>query len=399
MLVFFHALIQAGLVIRVLLRRHRDPASRVAWIIVILALPVFGIIAYLFLGETNIGLKRTAHMRKIIAGMPDFNEIPGWGEQVVRPELDERSEALFRVGKSISGFDPVGSNQASLMADSNVAIDTMIADIDTAADHVHLLFYIWMPDNNGTKMAEALKRAVARGVTCRAMVDDIGSRLLIKSDLWKDMDDSGVKLCRILEVGNPILRVFEGRIDLRNHRKILIIDNRITYCGSQNCADPEFLTKAKYAPWIDAVMRFTGPIVRQNQQVFASDWMAYCDEDIRELLLQPLARSAPGFPAQVIASGPTARYSAVPETFETLMYSARRELFITTPYYVPVDSLQAALVLLRRTEASIRPSSFRPATMTLPWVAPAEAITKNYWARASKSMSIRRESYMQKPLP
>jgi cardiolipin synthase len=157
------------------------------------------------------------------------------------------------------------------------------------------------------------------------------------------MEAAGIKLCRVLEVGRPLLQVLQGRIDLRNHRKILVIDNKITYCGSQNCADPEFLTKAKYAPWVDAVMRFTGPIVRQNQYVFASDWMACTNEDIRNTLLQPLVAPTPGFTAQVIASGPTARYSAVPETFESLIYSARCELFITTPYYVPVASLQAAI--------------------------------------------------------
>ncbi len=343
MLIPLHIVIQLALIIRVLLRPHRDPASRVAWIVVILALPVLGIIAYLLLGETNIGRKRVERMKKIMAAMPAVNETPGWDASELPPELHDRHKALFRVGKSISGYDPVGGNQAQLMADSNVAIDTMVADIDAASDHVHLLFYIWMPDNNGAKMAEALKRAVARGVTCRAMVDDIGSHLLIQSELWQGMEASGIKLCRVLQIGHPLMRIFKGRIDLRNHRKILVIDNSITYCGSQNCADPEFLTKAKYAPWVDAVMRFTGPVVRQNQHVFASDWMAYNNEDIRETLLQALAPPKPGFPAQVIASGPTARYSAVPETFETLIYSARRELFITTPYYVPVSSLQAAI--------------------------------------------------------
>ena len=343
MFIYLHILIQVALIIRVLLRRHRDPASRVAWIVVILALPLVGIIAYLLLGETSVGRKRDARMRRIMADLPGVAEIPGWDVKTVAPELDERTAALFRVGTSISGFDPVAGNQAALMADSNAAIDAMVADIDAATDHVHLLFYIWMPDRNGTRMAEALKRAVARGVSCRAMADDIGSRLLIQSELWRDMEASGIKLCRVLKVGKPLVRIFNGRIDLRNHRKILVIDNRITYGGSQNCADPEFLTKAKYAPWVDAVMRFTGPIVRQNQHVFASDWMAYNNEDIRAILLEPLPEPAPGFAAQVIASGPTARYSAVPETFETLMYSARRELFITTPYYVPVDSLQSAV--------------------------------------------------------
>ncbi len=343
MLLAFHILIQAGFIVRVLLRAHRDPASRIAWIVVILALPIIGVVAYLLLGETNIGRKRVERMKRVIAALPDIRSTPGFNAPTVRPEIPERHLPLFQVGRSVSGFEPVGGNHARLMADSNAAIDAMVDDIDQATDHVHALFYLWMPDNNGRKMAEALKRAVARGITCRAMVDDLGSRLLIKSALWTDMGAAGVKLGRALKVGNPLLRVFDGRIDLRDHRKIVVIDNRITYCGSQNCADPEFLTKAKYAPWVDAVMRFTGPIVRQNQYLFSRDWMAYENEDIRQVLLEPMEPPEPGFPAQVVASGPTGRYSAASEMFETLMYGARRELFITTPYYVPNDAMQAAL--------------------------------------------------------
>lgn len=343
MLITLHILIQIGLIVRVLLRSHRDPASRIAWIVVILALPVVGIVAYLLLGETNIGRRRVERMRRVMADLPDLAKTPGFDAPTARPRIDQRHAPLFKVGRSISGFGPVGGNQARLMADSNAAIDAMVADIDQAVAHVHLLFYIWMPDKNGTKMAEALMRAVGRGVTCRAMVDDLGSRRLIQSELWVRMAVAGVKLGRALEIGNPLFRVFTGRIDLRNHRKILVIDNRITYCGSQNCADPEFLTKAKYAPWVDAVMRFTGPIVRQNQHLFAADWMAYVEEDLREVMLEPMPAPEPGFDAQVIASGPTVRHSAAPEMFATLMYSARRELFITTPYYVPVDAIQAAL--------------------------------------------------------
>lgn len=343
MIILLHILITAAVILRVLLRPHRDPASRVAWIVVILVLPVLGFIIYLLLGETNIGRKRAERMKQVMSGMPDLSMIPGWDTEELTPKLKSQHKSLFKVGESISNYAPVSGNQASLLDDSNTTIDAMVTDINTATDHVHLLFYIWMPDNNGTKIAEALKRAVSRGVKCRAMVDDIGSQLLIKSVMWKELEVAGVNLCRVLKVGNPLLRIFNGRIDLRNHRKILVIDNRVTYCGSQNCADPEFLTKAKYAPWVDTMMRFTGPIVRENQHLFATDWMAYNNEDIRETLLQPLAPFEAGFVAQVIASGPTARYSALPDTFQTLIYSARSELFITTPYYVPVESLQSAI--------------------------------------------------------
>ncbi|WP_199711775.1 cardiolipin synthase [Alginatibacterium sediminis] len=343
MLILLNALITIVVLLRVLLRPHRDPSSRVAWIVVILAIPVVGIIVYVLLGETNIGRKRSERLQKVMAGIPDVKNIPGWDADENKPTLSARHKPLFKVGESISGYQAVSGNQAHLMDDSNAAIDSMVIDIDNAEDHVHLLFYIWMPDNNGSKVAKALIRAVNRGVTCRAMVDDIGSQLLIKSPLWKELQTAGVKLCRVLKVGNPILRILNGRIDLRNHRKILVIDNQLTYCGSQNCADPEFLTKAKYAPWVDVVVRLTGPIVRENQHLFATDWMTYNNEDISDILLQPLAKIEAGFAAQVIASGPTARYSAVPDTFQTVIYSARNELFITTPYYVPVESLQAAI--------------------------------------------------------
>ena len=336
-------LIVAAALVRVLLRPHRDPSARVAWIVVIIALPVVGVLAYILLGETNIGRKRAERLNKILKGLPKVGDTPGFDAPAVHPDIPDTHVPLFNVGKSISGYEPVGGNRARLMRDSNASIDEMVADIDAATDQVHLVFYIWVPDRNGTKMAEALKRAVARGVTCRAMVDDIGSRSMVKSDLWKDMGAAGVKLAVALKVGNPLLRMFDGRVDLRNHRKILVIDNRITYCGSQNCADPEFVQKAKYAPWVDAVMRFEGPIVRQNQHLFASDWMANYDEDISEVLNQPLAAPDDGFPAQVVATGPTSRASAMPEMFTSLIYAARTELFITTPYYVPVDALQDAI--------------------------------------------------------
>lgn len=342
MLIVIHILIQLGLLVRVLLRPNRDPASRIAWAVVVLALPVAGILSYLLLGETNVGKRRRQRLQQVLAGLPDVTAVAGM-EAAVRPAIPDHRQCLFDVGRSISGYGPLGGNQGTLMDNTNLAIDRMVEDIDAATHHVHILFYIWLPDRNGTKVAEAVMRAAARGVTCRVMVDDLGSRRLIRSDLWARMGQAGAKLGRTLQIGNPLLRVITGRIDLRNHRKITVIDNRITYCGSQNCADPEFLVKAKYAPWVDVMIRFTGPVVRQNQHLFATDWMTESAEDIGHLLTEPLPVPEPGFAAQVIASGPTAYPAAAPEMFASLMFNARRELIVTTPYFVPVDSLQAAL--------------------------------------------------------
>jgi cardiolipin synthase len=175
------------------------------------------------------------------------------------------------------------------------------------------------------------------------MVDDIGSRALIRSAHWRDMASAGVRLAVALPVGNPLLRPLKGRIDMRNHRKIVVIDNRVTYCGSQNCADPAFAIKARFAPWVDVMVRFRGPVVRQNQHLFASDWMGHVNEDLSDLLRYPEAATENGFTAQVVGTGATARYSAMPEMFVSLMNAATRELVLSTPYYVPDEPIQAAL--------------------------------------------------------
>ena len=338
-----HVLIQIALIVRVLLRPHRDPASRIAWIVVIIVLPVLGILAYILLGETNIGRRRVARMREVLSRLPDVADTEGADATNLQANVPQRYAHLFHAGKTVNGFDPVGGNRAHLMQDSNATIASLVADIDAAKNDVHLLFYIWLPDNNGRKVVEALCRAAVRGVACRAMADGLGSRTMINSEHWQVMREAGVHLASALPIGNPLLRPLKGRIDLRNHRKIVVIDNLITYCGSQNCADPEFRVKAKYAPWVDAMMRFEGPIARQNQYLFAGDWEAETGEDISHLLRQPIPSTQPGLPAQVIGTGPTIRYSAMPEMFESLMYTARRRLVISTPYFVPDDPMQAAL--------------------------------------------------------
>ena len=338
-----HTLLVVAVIGRILLRRHRDPASRLAWIVVVAALPFIGIITYLLLGETNIGRRRVARLRAALARLPPTDGPCFHAADNADTAAPERYRHVFRLGKSISGFEPVAGNKAFLTADSNAAIDAMVADIDAATDHVHLLFYIWLPDTNGCKVVEALKRAAKRGITCRAMADDLGSRAMIRSPHWQAMRTAGVRVAAGLPVGNPLLRPFVGRIDLRNHRKIVVIDDRITYCGSQNCADPEFLVKAKFAPWVDAVMRFEGPIARQNQYLFASDWMTYVPDDPIDCLERPLPPSSGGVLAQVIGTGPTVRFSAMPEVFEGLMFAARRDVVISTPYFVPNDALLNAL--------------------------------------------------------
>jgi cardiolipin synthase len=328
---------------RILLRAHRDPASRIAWITVVLALPVLGIVAYLLLGEVNLGRRQMQRYREARESLPAPASVCN------TETLAETGPYahLFKLGKSISGFTAVAGNAASLLQDSNASIDAMVTDIDAARDHVHLSFYIWLADNNGCKIIDAVTRAAKRGVSCRALADGLGSRPLIHSEHWQAMRDAGVQLGIALPIGNPLSGPLRGRIDLRNHRKIVVIDHTITYCGSQNCADPEFRVKAKYAPWVDILARFTGPVVSQNQYLFASDWMLATEENLGAMLQTALPttpqQTGAGFSAQVIGTGPTYRNSAMPEVFIALLNAAREVITLSTPYYVPNEAMQHAL--------------------------------------------------------
>lgn len=332
-----HFFLITCLSVRVLLRPRRDPASRIAWILFIAALPYVGALAYLLLGEVR--LSRIADPRRARAYPQAFTSDSGENEA----GMSQCAAPGFSIGEFISGFTPVGGNTGQLLADSNATIIAMVRDIDAATEHVHLLFYIWLADTNGRKVVEAMVRAAQRGVACRVIVDDLGSRDFIRTEHWSAMRRAGVNLARAQPIGNILVRILKGRVDVRNHRKIVVIDNHITYCGSQNCADPEFAVKPKYAPWVDAVVRFEGPVARQNQQLFLEDWFLCTQEDLRNLSQRPALHAEEGFVAQVIGTGPENHYSAMPELFATLMFSARRELVITTPYYVPDAAMQAAL--------------------------------------------------------
>lgn len=332
-----HLLIEIVLVTRVLLRSYRDPAARVAWLIVLVALPVVGILLYLLFGETSIGRRYTARRRRVVAGLLAADSLT----PAMQPE--PQVAHLFQMAASINGYRPCAGNAFSFPDGADAVIDALVADIDGATEHVHLLFYIWLPDRNGARVVAAVKRAAARGVTCRVMVDAVGSRGLLKSEHWSALTKAGAKTAVTLPVGNPALHVFFGRVDLRNHRKIVVIDHAITYAGSQNCADAAFAIKAKYAPWVDTMMRFEGPIARQNQHLFVADWMTYADEDCRWLLDSPVPASAGDVVAQAIGTGPTERYSAAPGLICSLLHAAREKLVISTPYFIPDDALMVAL--------------------------------------------------------
>ncbi|MCK8463831.1 cardiolipin synthase [Aliiroseovarius sp. S1339] len=319
---------------RAVTREHRSTASRLAWSVVIMTLPLVGVIAYFFLGDTSADRKsekKLKYLRRELPKLPAGN--------LPRAELPLLYRQAFARAASVNGFQPVSGNHATTTTDSNESIDWLVADIDAATDHVHMLFYIWLADNNGTKVAEALIRAVGRGVKVRVIVDGLGSRRLLYDPLWARMKECGVETVVAFAFRFPLISAFIRRLDIRNHRKIVVIDHTITYVGSQNCADAAFRVKPKFAPWVDIMLRVTGPVAWQAQRLFVTDWMVHGGDDIAECLDHTPTMAEGGFPAVMAGTGPTESVQAVPDMMQMLLASAQHEVIITTPYYVPSEAL------------------------------------------------------------
>jgi cardiolipin synthase len=338
-------LAEIAVFVRVLLRPHREPASRLAWIIVVLAVPLVGIVAYLILGETRISGRRRERGRDVDAHLPR----PKGNHGCLTSLRGGPHEAPFELARTINHLDPTCRNSARVAADSNRAIVEIIADVDGARQHVHICTYIWLEDHNGLAVKDACIRAAQRGIEVRILADALGSRQLIGSRHWREMREAGCQVQVALAVGNPLWTLIRGRVDLRNHRKIIVMDNRIAWCGSQNIADPDFRIKPRFAPWVDIMARWEGPVAQHIQYLFVSDWVAEGGDDISGLLACDPVPSAEGrILAQVIGTGPTASFDAMPSSFSELIHSARQELIVTTPYFVPDEQLLFALTSAAR---------------------------------------------------
>src|SRR5580692_1026709 len=341
--------IHLATVLRAITRPDRTPASRVAWIAVIMCLPVIGVVAYLFLGETSIGRERSRRLRDAESRLATPSGAGAEPDGAV-------ATAVSALCRSINGFGPTPGNRVVLLGDPgaspaepardcDAAIKGLIEAFDAATEHIHLSFYIWLDDENGGRVADAISAAARRGVACRVMADALGSRDFIRGPRWRQLREAGVHLLAALEDIPRLGRFAAGRVDLRNHRKLVVIDNRIAFCGSQNCADPAFRVKPKYAPWIDILLRCEGPVVRQAQHLFLATWIAETGEDLYGL---PAAAPGPeqhqdGVVAQMFGTGPTTPGGQMSDSFVSALYAAEHELIITTPYFVPDQALLRAV--------------------------------------------------------
>lgn len=341
----FHLTLALGLIIRVIMRRPPVGVA-LAWILIIFSVPLLGAAVYFMIGEHWVSRKYIRRVEAIRDVYSDWQK--GLGQRSVDSPLDisRAIDAIRRQGQSQFGFPAMPGNQVHLQLDYASVFHSMISDIDAAQHTCHLEFYIWYQGGLADEVLQAVIRAAGRGIHCRVLLDSFGSQSFLKSTSHKKLDEAGVEVAAALPVN--LLSISPSRTDLRNHRKIVVIDGQIAYTGSQNMVDPRFFKQdAGVGEWVDAMARIEGPAVEALGGIFIHDWEVVTGAGLADRNadhgVTPVEAKGTTI-IQAIPSGPVVNVMGILELLLTTIYSARSELIITTPYFVPDDAMLTALL-------------------------------------------------------
>ena len=322
----------------VMLTKKRQPTSSVAWVLVIAFLPYLGGLLYLMLGINRVE-RRTASKRKaaeIIAG--HLTELAQY--HVMFEEIpDARTRQLARLAGKLSVTRPTCGNSIQILPKTTHTLAEITAAINSAQHSVHLEYYIWQPDETGTALRDVLIRKAQDGVKIRFLFDAVGSLRLTRHFL-QPMRDAGIMVASFLP--GPTFRE-RWSINLRSHRKIVVVDGLVGFTGGMNIGDEYLGKNPQFGYWRDTHLLLRGPTVLQLQQVFVEDWFFATGEKLLLTELFPDVRDSGTETAQVIAGGPDSDL----ETLHALLFGAindaEQRITLATSYFVPTHPLVAAL--------------------------------------------------------
>jgi cardiolipin synthase len=335
--VFFVSEWAIRLAMLVVIPFRRTPAAAKGWLLLIFFEPWVGLLLYLLIGRANLPRWQREQLAKLPQAMAHvvrrLTNHPNIFHPAVGPGLSQAVTLAENLGQS-----PIlGGNAVELLVDYDGTIARLAADIDRAENHVHLLFYIFADDQATAPVIEALGRASKRGVHCRVLADAIGSRSALRT-LGPKLTALGVAVHGMLPVRLVPWR--KARLDLRNHRKIAIIDGRVGYTGSQNLIHAEFKKGMSYE---ELMVRVSGPVVLELQYIFAADWFLETNEVLDCETDFPGPEIAGGVPAQALPSGPSFPTQNNQRLIVALVHGASKQVVLTTPYFIPDESLLQAM--------------------------------------------------------
>jgi cardiolipin synthase len=316
---------------------RRTPAAAKGWLLLIFFEPWLGLLLYLLIGRAKFPRWRRERLARLPQAMARVRDRLANHPNVFHPEVGPTLSQPVTLAENLGGMPILGGNAVELLVDYDGTITRLVADIDRAKNHVHLLFYIFADDRATAPVVEALGRAAARGVRCRVLADAIGSRVGLRT-LRSRLSALGVAVHALLPIRLVPWR--KARLDLRNHRKIAVIDGRIGYTGSQNLIARDFKEGIAYE---DLMVRATGPVVLDLQYVFATDWFLETDEVLDGEAEFPCPEIAGTVPAQALASGPDFPTQNNQRLIVALVHGALERIVLTTPYFIPDEPLLQAM--------------------------------------------------------
>ncbi len=328
-----------ALIPRILLAR-RESAATLTWLVVLLALPVVGFVAYWFFGERR--LHRTTTRRRLAADAA-ANVLTESRERRAPFLAVARGDApddLSRLATRITGVPPIGGNAIRVFTDPDEATEAMHDAIDRARSTIHFVVYIFKKDESGRAFLERLAEAARRGVRVRLLVDDFGS-FFSRRRFFAPLLRAGGEVARFLPV-NPLRGLYHA--NLRNHRKILVADGEIAFTGGLNVGN-EYggWRKRRIRHWRDTHVEVRGPAVGPLLEVFQEDWSFATGKELEPEVLAPALESRGTVRAQVIPSGPDLDWEAIHHTIFTMVTRAEDHVYLTTPYFVPDRGFVVAL--------------------------------------------------------
>lgn len=322
----------------------RKPSSANAWLLLIFFLPFVGLPLYLLMSSAFVSRRRHRIQQEANVMIDDVQQhLP---DHPAGAALGPEIESILKLNRRLTGFPAVFGHNKGLLADYELTLRRMAETIDTAEEYVHVEVYIQAWDDTSEVFYDSLARAVERGVKVRLLFDQIGS--LKYPGYWK----FGKRLSAIgvdWQVTLP-LAPWKGRFrrpDLRNHRKIIVVDGRIGYLGSLNLLDRSYLMPNHVKAgrqWIDIMVELTGPVVSSLEAVFAVDWYSESGETLSIAAPKDEEGVAPDTNVvQMIPSGPG--YTAEPNLrmFNSIIHHAKEHLVICSPYFIPDEALLEAV--------------------------------------------------------
>jgi cardiolipin synthase A/B len=336
----------------IVIPRNRKPSSAMAWLLAVFLIPYAGVIFFLLLGSSKLPRKRRQKQAKI-------NTLILEGSADVGPAADRGSwpqwlAPIVELNRNLGAMPMVTGNTARLNGDYESSFANMAAEIDAATTWAHVQFYIVAWDDTTRSFFAAMEAAVARGVRVRVLLDHVASvRSPGHKETFAELDRIGVDWRLLLPV-QPLKGKYQ-RPDLRNHRKLVVVDGRVAFMGSQNLVDRSYnLPKniKRGLQWQELMVRLTGPVVSGVNGVFLSDWYSETDELITTEHVRasevPMDHSAAAVDCQVVPSGPGFDGENNLRLFLALVHSAQERVIVTSPYFVPDEAMMYALTSARQ---------------------------------------------------